>query len=282
MRCHSLVSILLATLALLLPPAAATAQTLAFDDLTTGITLGPPYAFPLIPGHLVRVRITGSPGDRTLFALSTSPPSQTLFWNGTPIDVDLATVVVLWDGVTQPTAPVIGPNGVAEVVFALPWNPSVGTLSYAQGAVIPLSGPSLLTNGRALRSSGEPVVPIESGLNSTHPLAGTGGTLIIQDGPSWGTFFGLHAGPTALPPPVDFLNFIVYARFLGSFPTIGLSVSIDEYLVDPAGVLQVYVTQITGGPPPPPIPSQPYAFALIPRSAFGGTFVENLRLLALP
>lgn len=273
---------LAASLTLALVMGASAQPTLDLQDLTLGTSATPPFAFRAIPFHQVRIRLTGSALARTVLAASTTPAPSGLTFNGTTVEVDPANLVLIWDGISNPASPIIGQNGLVEVVVTIPWPAPIGDLLFIQAAVIPVNGLPQLTNGSILRWSGEAVDTVEFGSLTTHPLGIGGGAQLMTDGPTFATFWGLHAGPTALPPPIDFNTNFVYARFLGQYLFPNIWVTVDEMLLDPAQVLHVYVTQHTGGIQPPASIVQPYMIVSAPRTLLGASYQEELRQAIYP
>ena len=271
-----------ACLTLALVMGASAQPTLNLQDLTLGTSATPPFAFRAIPFHQVRIRLTGSALARTVLAASTTPAPSGLTFNGTTVEVDPANLVLIWDGISNPASPIIGQNGLVDLVVTIPWPAPIGDLLFIQAAVIPVNGMPQLTNGSVLRWSGEAVDNVEYGSTTLHPLGLVGGALLITDGPSFATFWGLHAGPTALPPPIDFNTRFVFARFLGQFPYPNIWVTVDERLLDPARVLHAYVPQHTGGAPPPPGVVEPYMIVSAPRTLLGTSYQEELRQAIYP
>lgn len=256
--------------------------TLELTDMSGSVPGIQPIVFYAIPFHPVRIRITGPAQARTVLAVSANPAPSGLLYNGTPVTVDPSSLIFLWDGISDPSAPAIGASGTLDVFVTIPWPVPIGEIVWMQAAVIPPAGPAALTGGVVFRWSGEPVSIVETGNLSMHPLAVTSGSALITDGPTWATFYGLHGGPTVLPPPIDFTTQFVYARFLGISLYPNVWVSVDEMVLGPAQVLHVYVTQFTGGIQPVPGTVQPYMFVTAPRSLLGLTVQEELRQIFAP
>lgn len=263
--------------------AQAPAATLVLNDDTIG-------AFPsgvstrLVPWHACTLRLFGNPGERTALFLSTTwPPLATTFM-GVPVGVDLGNLVVLWNGAVDPSAPVIGPNGVLDLPFTVPEPVPVGDYVHVQAVRFLAGGQILPSLALDLRWSGEPLATIANGILSLHPLGSTagGGLVTVIDAPSWAAFWILHAGPGSPAPAVDFGTSFVIARYLGPFPTPGVSVQITDAWLDSAVTLHVYTQQGFGGPPPPPIPSQPFSIVRAPRSILSTQVQEHLSTVYYP
>jgi hypothetical protein len=236
----------------------------------------------LVPLHLHAVRLSGAPGARTLLGLSTTwPAGAPASVNGIPVGVDLVNLVLVWDGLGGAPAPVIGAGGFVDVPFVVPDNVPIGSLVHVQALVQVAGGPALITPHLDLRFGGEPLAHLSQTSQSAHPLASSGGLLIVGDAPTWNATWALHA-PGTTPPAVDFNTSFVVARWFGTYAHPNVWASIDDVFRDAAGTLQVYATQSFGGALPPPQTVQVHDFVSLSRAAYATAAQEHLQFNYYP
>lgn len=256
---------------------AQTPAALSVIDNTLNVTMGGPAAVGVIPFHSLKLRIAGQPLAKTLLAASVSPNwAGPATFNGVTVGVDVTNMAFIWDGFTTPGAPTVGLSGFVDVPFSIPDVSLMGLTIHVQALTQATGGPLLITNSLDLRFSGEPIVHIASGSQSSHPLTAQGGALaIVSTQTQWVSFWNLHA-PGSTRPTMNFATHFVVARFMGNFGYPNVWTSIDDVIRDPSGVLQVFSTQSFGGAPPPPQSTQPFDMVTISIGSFSPTVVETL------
>ena len=260
---------------------------LDFYNTTRGFgtfALGGPTSTVIAPGEAGVVSLAGSPGATTALVVSlTPPPLGGVAYQGVPVGVDWTSLTVLWDGFSDPSAPIIPVAGVLLVNVVVPPSLPLGTNFYLQAIVAGLGpGPPSLTNAIVVTVAAAPLSTIPNpSPNSAHPLAqsSAGGLLIVADQPSWTGFWSLHAPGAGPPPPVDFSAHFVLASFQG-FRPFGGTISVLGAYLDASGVLQVYTMETYPGIPAPP--STAFDLVLMPMSSLASSAVEHRTQLFLP
>ncbi len=199
---------------------------LSLTDTTTGQTWSSSPA-ELFVGHAVSFDVSGTPSDLAVLLVSaTPPPTPPPVFGGVPLGVDPTRAVVLLGPAT------IGASGSVSLPLNVPsWLPT-GAQLFFQAAVVDAAVTSFgLTNGLVATTQSEPFTELLSGVQSGHPLAGSGGTTVVTDAASWSAFWTQHASfifPSPPPPTVDFSQHAVLAVFAGARPSSGYAIAIDE------------------------------------------------------
>lgn len=236
---------------------------LEFIDQTAGVTLTRPEPIWMLAGHIITIRLYGNPGEQTMLAYSILPPQTTTTFQGVPIGLDVTTMTVVWDGTTNPSAPVIGPAGFLDVGIVAPVVLDIFTY-HVQAATFGPTG-ARLANALQIVPSNEVLFHLERGADTLHPQGATGGLVSITSATAWQTFWSLHAPATSPRPLVDFNTSFLLVRFGGE--GLCFSAGINSVDIDLNGVLQVDTTLFfgCGAPRPFPIPTnRPYDIVAVP------------------
>ena len=258
------------------PPAALELIDQSLGTSSAGFTQA-----ELIPTHAVVLRITGAPGDATVLFASANQGIPGIFFQGVAIGVDPTTAVAIWNGLVDPTAPVIGPSGVLDIPFVVGEPVPFGTSVFLQALTFGPGG-LLVTNHLQLTFGGEPFTEIASGTTSSHPLASAvgGAVTTVADAVTFGQFWAQH-DPATPAPTVDFTTHFVVAYFRGPFTTFMTPASFTRIWRDAGATLQVDATTVIGGAPLN-LPTQPYTFAEVPLAAFSTTVSVNNTFIFAP
>lgn len=254
---------------------------LDYADVTGGVTFTGSTIVPFVAGHQSALRIAGSPGDLTMLVASILPPQAPVTIQGVDIGVDLGSALVLWNGLVDPNAPVVGAGGLADFPFVVPQFAS-SFVWHLQALTIGAAG-LLLTDSLRLATSDATLLHIASGADTAHPLGvGNGALLSLATPLDWQTFWTLHA-PNDPQPVVDFATSFVLARLGGEGRCLGAGIT--NATLGATGVLQVDTTIVygCGAPSPFPIPdNRPFDIVVLPAAWANAPIAETLTILVAP